>query len=80
MKAREGKGGWVVCERQAVSENQDKIFYVSRRFGTEEEAERKRDRMRALPEYSGHALDVTFRADEPRGKRRLPNNNRRPRR
>jgi hypothetical protein len=74
------KGGWVVCERRPVSAVQDRIFYLSKRFETKEEATRERDRMSSLSEYEGRSLDVTYWRREPAKKQRLRDDRRRPHR
>jgi hypothetical protein len=71
MNRAKDKGGWVVFERRAVSENRDEFRYLSPRFGTREEALRERDRMSKLPEYLNRSLRVTLEDYEPKKKRRV---------
>jgi hypothetical protein len=66
MDTRRDKGGWVVGERK-----ENRIFYLSRRFETRDEAVVERDRMSALPQYQDRELEVTFWQTEQKKKRRL---------
>jgi hypothetical protein len=72
MRMDHRKGGWVVCERRAVSADKDKIFYLSRRFRTRKDALKERDRMGSLVEYENRNLGVTYWTDEPKGRRPIP--------
>jgi hypothetical protein len=59
MTIKRADGGWVVCERG------DKIYYLSPRYRTKENAEKQRDLMSSRPENKGRRLNVTFRESEP---------------
>ena len=77
MVTRPDKGGWVVCERRQVSAGHDKIFYLSRRLETKEQASKERERMISLPENEGRLLDITYLRREPARKRKLRDGKRR---